>query len=193
MPRNVEIKAKLTDVEFVVRKAKELSSSEGEIQRQHDVFFNVPNGRLKLRYMQGGDAMLIFYDREDTQGPKLSVFEKVVVPSGELTESLLKSALGVKGVVRKTRRLFLVGQTRVHVDSVQDLGDYMELEVATEFFRRFPRHCSTSNWRPVQHQVMLEDSQSLEDGQAIARSLIGQLGVREDDLVCGAYLDLLNS
>ncbi|XP_063233389.1 uncharacterized protein LOC134537081 isoform X2 [Bacillus rossius redtenbacheri] len=169
MPRNVEIKAKLTDVEFVVRKAKELSSSEGEIQRQHDVFFNVPNGRLKLRYMQGGDAMLIFYDREDTQGPKLSVFEKVVVPSGELTESLLKSALGVKGVVRKTRRLFLVGQTRVHVDSVQDLGDYMELE------------------------VMLEDSQSLEDGQAIARSLIGQLGVREDDLVCGAYLDLLNS
>lgn len=49
--------------------------------------------------------------------------------------SLLDTALGSTGRVKKVRRLFLVDQTRIHVDSVEGLGDFAELEV--QFLRRF--------------------------------------------------------
>ncbi|XP_036828544.1 uncharacterized protein LOC118947720 isoform X6 [Oncorhynchus mykiss] len=81
--------------------------------------------------------------------------------------TVLADSLGVKGEVRKERRLFLVGQTRVHLDSVEGLGHYMELE------------------------VVLREDQRPEEGEAIARSLMKELGVGNDSLVTGAYVDLL--
>ncbi|KAJ8298827.1 hypothetical protein KUTeg_022887 [Tegillarca granosa] len=95
MPSNVEIKARVADVDSLKSKAAELSQSQGSVLIQEDVFFNVPNGRLKLRKI----------------------------------EETLKRALGIKGIVKKKRILYLVGQTRVHVDQVDKLGDFMELEV----------------------------------------------------------------
>ncbi|XP_067110855.1 uncharacterized protein [Osmerus mordax] len=80
---------------------------------------------------------------------------------------VLADALGIKGEVRKERKLFLVGQTRVHLDTVEGLGHYMELEV-----------------------VMRED-QSPEEGEQVARGLMEQLAVGQDSLVTGAYMDLL--
>ncbi|KYO47852.1 hypothetical protein Y1Q_0016617 [Alligator mississippiensis] len=82
-------------------------------------------------------------------------------------QALLSEALGVLGVVRKERLLYLVGQTRVHLDRVDGLGDFMELE------------------------VVLNEEQSLQDGEQVARALMEELGVREEDLISGAYLDLL--
>ena len=76
-------------------------------------------------------------------------------------------ALGVRGVVRKKRTLYLVGQTRVHLDEVEGLGDFMELE------------------------VVLHPGQSDAEGQVIARDLMTRLGVAEKDLLEGAYMDLL--
>ncbi len=82
-------------------------------------------------------------------------------------KSALSVALGVRGVVRKTRTLYLVGQTRIHLDEVAGLGDFMELE------------------------VVLHPGQTDEEGQAIARDLMTRLGVEEKDLLEGAYMDLL--
>ncbi|KAK2519374.1 hypothetical protein Q9966_014000 [Columba livia] len=82
-------------------------------------------------------------------------------------EAVLGQALGVLGVVRKERLLFLVGQTRVHLDSVEGLGDFLELE------------------------VVLTEEQSVEDGERVACELMKELGVEEEDLISGAYLDLL--
>jgi predicted adenylyl cyclase CyaB len=73
----------------------------------------------------------------------------------------------VRGVVRKRRYLYLVGQTRVHLDEVEGLGEFMELE------------------------VVLRPEQSDAEGQAIARDLMTRLGIREEDLLEGAYMDLL--
>ncbi|XP_063253247.1 uncharacterized protein LOC134550462 isoform X1 [Prinia subflava] len=69
--------------------------------------------------------------------------------------------------VRKERLLLLLGQTRLHLDRVQGLGDFLELE------------------------VVLRPEQSVQDGQRVAQELLRALGVPEQDLVCGAYLDLL--
>ena len=53
MQRNVEIKARIReDFNTFVVKVKELSNSEGSLLRQEDIFFNSPNGRLKLRQIQ---------------------------------------------------------------------------------------------------------------------------------------------
>uniref|UniRef100_A0A8C3H8J1 CYTH domain-containing protein n=1 Tax=Chrysemys picta bellii TaxID=8478 RepID=A0A8C3H8J1_CHRPI len=89
-------------------------------------------------------------------------------PAGPLGPvAVLSQALGVQGVVKKERRLYVVGQTRVHLDRVEGLGDFLELE------------------------VVLSEQQSPEDGERVARRLMEELEVQEEDLVAGAYLDLL--
>ena len=65
------------------------------------------------------------------------------------------------------RQLYLAGQTRIHVDTVKDLGDFVELE------------------------VVLRDDQSEDDGVAIAHQLMHALGIAETDLLDVAYVDLL--
>lgn len=81
--------------------------------------------------MQDGNGELIYYERPDTEGPKLSSFEKTNITSENVIglTSVLSAALGKTCIVSKVRNLFLVGQTRVHIDSVDGLGDFMELEV----------------------------------------------------------------
>ena len=73
----------------------------------------------------------------------------------------------MRGVVRKTRYLYLAGQTRIHLDDVEGLGQFMELE------------------------VVLRPDQTDAEGQAIAEDLMARLGIRKEDLLEGAYMDLL--
>ncbi|XP_071452682.1 adenylate cyclase CyaB [Hetaerina americana] len=169
MARNVEIKAKVRDLGSLIEKATGLSSSESVFLEQEDVFYQISTGRLKLRSEKGLDSTLIFYDRPDVEGPKLSNYEKCPISESEVPgiKRVLAKALGERGVVRKKRQLIMVGQTRVHVDSVEGLGDFMELE------------------------VMLEEHQSPEEGQEIAESLMEKLGIHKEDLLSGAYFDML--
>uniref|UniRef100_A0A3B3VK15 Si:ch211-156b7.4 n=1 Tax=Poecilia latipinna TaxID=48699 RepID=A0A3B3VK15_9TELE len=167
MPSNVEIKAKVSDPEEFAKMAVQLSQSEGTIIRQHDTFFNCSRGRLKLRDFMNGSGQLIFYERPDTDGPKLSRYSISPTSDPPGLKVVLSDALGVKGEVRKERRLFLIGQTRVHLDTVEGLGHFMELE------------------------VVMRPQQSVDEGQQVAVELMEQLGVSEDHLVTGAYMDLI--
>ncbi|KAF7641418.1 hypothetical protein LDENG_00281930, partial [Lucifuga dentata] len=128
MPSNVEIKARVNDPIRFAEKATELSQSEGTIIRQHDTFFNCNKGRLKLRDFMNATGQLIFYQRPDTDGPKLSTYSISPTSDPPSLRTVLSDALGVKGEVKKDRQLFLIGQTRVHLDEVEGLGHYMELE-----------------------------------------------------------------
>lgn len=169
MPSNVEIKAKVKDFEAMKNKAREISASEGEVIEQKDIFFNVHHGRLKLRFLQNKPSQLIAYERDDKAGPKMSEYHVATTDKPDELANVLMRALGEKGTVKKKRHLYLVGQTRVHCDEVEGLGYFMELEV-----------------------VMNED-QSAEEGEQIARDLMSKLGVEEADLITGAYIDLLCS
>ncbi|XP_048781192.2 uncharacterized protein LOC125683777 isoform X2 [Ostrea edulis] len=167
MPSNVEIKASIASLEDFKKRAKELSKTDGEVLVQEDVFFHVPNGRLKLRTIKDEKSELISYNRPDEEGPKQSEFHTSPVVDPSALKKCLGSALGIKGIVRKVRTLFMVGQTRVHVDQVEGLGDFMELE------------------------VQMQEGQSVEQLQKIAEDLMEKLGVSEKDLISVAYMDLL--
>ncbi|XP_070710206.1 adenylate cyclase CyaB-like isoform X2 [Pempheris klunzingeri] len=167
MPSNVEIKAKVSDATRFAERAAQLSQSEGTIIRQCDTFFNCSRGRLKLRDFMNESGQLIFYERPDTDGPKLSRYSISATSDPPGLRAVLSDALGVKGEVRKERRLFMIGQTRVHLDAVEGLGDYMELE------------------------VVMRPDQTVEEGQQVAEDLMEKLGVSKESLVTGAYMDLI--
>ncbi|CAK8678064.1 unnamed protein product [Clavelina lepadiformis] len=171
MPQNVEIKAKVNDLSAVLNNAKRLSNEEATILQQRDVFYNCPNGRLKLRFLSQQDGshqgLLVFYQRPDKTGPKVSDYVVTPVSEPEAMDRILTASLGSKGVVCKQRCLFMVGQTRIHIDKVQGLGNYLELE------------------------VQIEAHQSPEDGAVVAHALMKELEIAESDLVTGAYMDML--
>lgn len=170
--RNVEIKARFNSpeqFESAVAIAKKLSGDEnGVILVQRDVFFNSTTGRLKLRYEEGRVSRLIQYSRPDTTTAKLSEFKLLTVAEPELLEQMLRDSVGVKGIVEKTRHLFMVGQTRVHLDNVKNLGHFFELEVC------------------------LRPEQTVEEGDAIAKQLQKDFEITEEQLMSGAYMDELS-
>jgi adenylate cyclase class IV len=165
--RNVEIKARIASVDAVLPRARRLADGEPEVIAQDDTFFRVPHGRLKLREFADRSAELIQYERPDTAGARLSDYERVAVPDAAALRALLQRALGVIGRVRKQRLLLLAGQTRIHLDRIDQLGDFIELE------------------------VVLREEQSVADGVAIADALMHELGLAQAERIAGAYLDLL--
>jgi adenylate cyclase len=167
MPSNIEIKAHIRDFEEIQRRAEELSDNPVEIIPQEDTFFSTSKGRLKLRALAKDQGQLIYYTRPDQEGPKRSDYHISLTADPENLKRVLELAYGIRGVVRKTRYLYLVGQTRVHLDDVAGLGQFMELE------------------------VVMEEAQSDAEGQAIAEGLMKALGVEKSDLLQGAYMDLL--
>lgn len=167
MPANIEIKARVRDFAEIRSRAEKLSDTPVEIIPQADTFFNVQNGRLKLRVLEAERAELIFYTRPDHEGPKRSDYHIAHTSDPENLKRVLELAYGIRGVVKKTRYLYLVGQTRVHLDDVEGLGQFMELE------------------------VVMREGQGDAEGQAIAEGLMASLGVERSDLLEGAYMDLL--
>lgn len=169
MPSNIEIKARARDFEEIRRHAESLSDTPVEVIPQEDIFFNTEKGRLKLRVLALNLGQLIYYTRPDQQGPKRSEYHIYETPDPENLSRVLELAYGIRGVVKKTRYLYLVGQTRVHLDDVEGLGQFMELE------------------------VIMGEGQSDAEGQAIAEDLMSRLGVERGDLLEGAYMDLLEN
>jgi predicted adenylyl cyclase CyaB len=170
MPRNVEIKAWVEDLEALDRRVRELARERGagepEVLYQRDTFYGIRDGRLKIRDFGDGTAELIFYRRPDDAGPTTSHYCRVETRDPEGLGELLAEALGVVGEVVKKRWVWVIGRTRIHLDRVERLGDFLEIE------------------------VVLADDETEADGAAVARELMTALGISEEDLVEGAYLDL---
>lgn len=106
--RNVEIKAKITDYENICKVAEDLSGSPPTLINQDDTFYNVNEGRLKMRNFEDSSAVLVRYDRTDEGGPKLSNydllnFSKTECEKAKLLDEMLKKCLGVRGRVIKKR------------------------------------------------------------------------------------------
>jgi adenylate cyclase class IV len=127
MPTNIEIKARVRDWDNLRRLAEKLADGPAEIIDQLDTFFHCPHGRLKLRYFSPARGELIVYEREDVAGSKASRYLITATTEPDALREVLRRALGVMGTVRKRRYLYLVGQTRIHLDEVDGLGAFLEL------------------------------------------------------------------
>ena len=167
MPRNIEIKARIESVDTLAPKAEAIAT-EGPIEiEQDDTFFFCESGRLKLRAFSATEGELIFYRRANQQGPKESFYLRTPTSSPESLRESLSLAYGQVGRVVKHRTLYLVGRARVHLDRVEGLGHFMELE------------------------VVLGEHELSEVGVREAYALMAKLGIEPSQLIETAYVDLL--
>src|SRR5262245_33984201 len=167
MSTNIAIKSRVKDFARIKAIAEDLASSPGELIEQEDIFFEVPRGRLKLRIFSSFSAELIYYERADRLGPKESRYSIPRSSEPDALRAILQRSLGIRGIVKKQRILYLVGQTRIHLDEVGGVGSFVGLE------------------------VVMQNNQSPAEGAQIGRGLMTQLEIRDSDLVEQAYIDLL--
>ncbi|MGC8640860.1 MAG: class IV adenylate cyclase [Isosphaeraceae bacterium] len=164
---NIEIKAHVPSFERVREAAQAASQTEVEVLDQEDIYYAAPSGRLKLRILGESSGELIHYHRPDAAEPRASHYRIAPTTAPRVLEAILNAVLPVLGTVRKRRLLYRVGRTRIHLDRVDQLGDFVELE------------------------VVLGPGQSQEQGIAVAQELMARLGIAPEHLVRQAYIDLL--
>jgi len=165
---NVEIKAKCFHLQQV--EAFLLSANARFVGTDHqtDTYFNCPNGRLKLR--RGNiENNLIFYNRPDTKGPKQSSFQLTPVADGEAMQALLTQALGVTITVEKKRRIYYLQNIKVHLDELEGLGSFVEIEAGN----------------------ITDPTKTVDDLQAQCNALMLAFGIEESHLVDKSYSDMV--
>ncbi len=129
LPRkNIEIKSRCADLESVHRLAVALGAREADVLHQCDTFFDAPKARLKLREFGDGTAELISYVRPDNTQARASEYHLAKVTQPTSLTACLTHALGTTGTVSKRRQLLLYRNTRIHLDAVEGLGTFVELE-----------------------------------------------------------------
>ena len=169
MALNIEIKAKTNHSEFI---RDYLETNKAEFRGtdfQADTYFNVPNGRLKLR--EGNiENNLIYYERQNTPGAKESSFQLVHVSDAKSLKEILTKSLGIKIVVRKKREIYFIRNVKFHIDEVEGLGNFAEIEASD-------LHTGTSK----------------EELQKQCDFYLSELKIKEEDLVSVSYSDMLFS
>ena len=163
--RNIEIKFR-TD-RSLAQRLGELGATDAGVLEQRDVFFAVPHGRLKLRLQPGHVAQLIHYERADAASLRPSDYRIVEIAAGEAAWRLLASACGERGQVRKRRHLFLLDNVRIHLDWVEGLGSFVEIE------------------------AVVDAAHSEAACRAAAAGLLAALGLDSAPVEPRAYIDLL--
>ncbi|MDZ7373975.1 MAG: class IV adenylate cyclase [candidate division KSB1 bacterium] len=168
LPRtNVEVKLRVADLRPVLERARAAGASFQWQRRQEDVFFAVPRGRLKLRREEGSVPHLVAYFREDRPEARESRYVIVPCPEAELLQAALESTVGIAAVVRKKRTLLTWRTVRIHLDEVEGLGPFVELE------------------------AVVSGREGAEEGRRELESLLEKLDLlRAERLPC-AYVDLL--
>ena len=165
----VELKAKVDNLEPYRKKLESLKAEHVGTFRQIDTYYEVPQGRLKLRETEGENgAQLIYYERPDVEGPKQSRVFVTELPKPQFTKRFLDNALRTKAVVDKQRAIYKVEGTQVHLDKVKKLGTYVEFE------------------RPAEDtpEATLKAHEKLE-------KLMQTLGIEPETLQKGSYSDLI--
>ncbi|MBK7096012.1 MAG: class IV adenylate cyclase [Saprospiraceae bacterium] len=167
--KNIEIKARCTDP----KKTEEILLSNGAefkgIDNQTDTYFNVKEGRLKIR--QGNiENALIFYSRKNDSGPKQSKFQLYQSSDIEKLIPILTNSLGILTIVKKHRKIFFIDFVKFHIDHLDGLGDFVEIEVGD-----------------------LSDTKTVEELESTCNFYIDLLQIQEDDFLCSSYSDMIHA
>lgn len=124
---NIEFKAKATDITALEKKLQSLLPKYIGEDNQVDTYFNVKEGRLKLR--EGNiENSLIFYQRSNTAGAKQSDILLYQHHPDKTLKDILTWVNGIKAVVDKMRKIYFIDNVKFHFDRVQGLGSFVEVE-----------------------------------------------------------------
>jgi predicted adenylyl cyclase CyaB len=168
MRANLELKARCGDLAAARARACEVATAWIGVDEQTDTYFVTRAGRLKLRESSLAGAQLIPYVRPDERAARRSDYQVLPVEDGPGLARMLSAMLGVHRVVRKRREIALYENVRIHLDRVEGLGDFVELEAVWD---------------------------GGEAGRAAQEHRIAwlreRLGIRDTDVVAGSYETLL--
>lgn len=163
--KNLEIKSRIANFEETEHICERLGATCRGVLYQTDTYFNVPGGRFKLRVCEGAESYLIYYQRPDQTGPKISDY--LMADASPAVGQVLEAALGVIAQVRKTRILYLWENVRIHLDRVENLGEFLEFEA-------------------VQAEGM-----SPADEKRKVQFLMKEFGIKDEALLASSYLDMI--
>ena len=164
---NVELKARDPNPEVTAARCLNLGAVSAGTLHQRDVYFHTRHGRLKLRAHLGDGGELIAYRRPDSAAARESTYVRAAVPDPDPVLDALDAALGTVIVVSKRRRLFLWEGVRIHLDEVEQLGSFIELE------------------------AVLPDAGDLATAHEKVARLRSSLGIKDGELESVGYADLL--
>jgi homotetrameric cytidine deaminase len=181
--RNVEFKARDPHPDATLQAALGHGAADEGILHQRDVYFGAREGRLKLRIQPEG-AQLIGYRRANAAEARLSAYHLADVPDAEATIAALDATLGITVEVVKRRRLLLWRDVRIHLDDVDGLGHWVELEaVAPPESDLGDEHAKVAELREV---LGIDDDLLVADGYAAMLLAEGAATARLVDLARGA-------
>lgn len=167
MSKNIEIKARSNNHDYVRNILKNNQADFKGTDHQIDTYFNVPDGRLKLR--EGTiENRLIFYKRNDQPGPKQSDFILFATDKENSPKEILTTSLGVKVIVDKQREIYFIDNVKFHIDTVTGLGDFVEIEV-----------------------IDYEGNMPIDDMTSVCNKYMELFKIPKDDLLSVSYSDLL--
>ena len=164
--KNLEFKANCESLDVLRQRLASLHAEHRRTMKQLDTYFNSPQGRLKLREINTHKAELIYYERSDLAESRYSNYQICDISEPTAFKQIATMAWGVKGVVEKRRELWMFGETRIHLDEVTDLGQFVELETVI--------HSQTEAEAQTEHQLVKDT-----------------LGIKEEDLVSVSYSDMI--
>lgn len=164
---NIEIKAKCSDQDKIREFLTSHNADFKGTDHQIDTYFKIPSGRLKLR--EGNiENYLIYYNREDKKGPKQSDVTLLKTDSERSPKEILVNALGILVVVDKKREIYFIDNVKFHLDTVESLGTFVEIE-------------AIDNDGSISKKELLKQ----------CNYYLGVFNISEDDLVSDSYSDLL--
>lgn len=165
--RNVELKARDANPAGSLAVCRTLGAEDhGEI-RQRDTYFKVARGGLKLREETPGQAHLIQFERSDEPQQRESRYRIVAIEDVRGLGAALEAALGVRVIVAKRRRLHVWSEVRIHLDQVDGLGTFIELEAVAR-----PESDLTREHALVQE---LRDAFAIPNARLLSRGYADQL------------------
>lgn len=166
--KNLEIKIQIESIADYRRLARAYSKTAKKnshfTETQKDIYYNVKEGRLKLRIINGKKGVLIFYRRSSSAGKRVSNYVLAETAAPTELDSIMKTLHGVKVTVEKKREIFIADNVRIHLDTVKGLGKYLEFEVIFK---------------------------SIKNARRVLEGLIEHFKLDESAFIKGSYSDLL--
>ena len=164
---NIELKARYPDRERAEQVCERLKASFVHVEVQTDTYFSMGAYRMKLRESSLGKHWMIWYSRPDDLQARKSSYRLLPVADPAEKRRIFGDTMGVKAEVEKARHLYVFGSTRIHIDYVEGLGDFIEFE------------------------YLVGEEAPEAKGHEVIADLRDEFDINDEDLIAGSYSDLI--